>query len=217
MFQGTSVGELLAVDASNGDVKWRYPTQVGVIAPPVTYELDGQQYLAVLAGWGGAFGLAGGLARHYPVPPSRVLVFKLGGNKQLPPKQPQPDLPPIPERLDVPKEMVKLGRYLYDNHCYQCHGNGLNANNAVPDLRRLPMAFYQNYDAIVRDGLMTKAGMVGFADILSKEETDAIYAYIIDAAHILREEESDAQWYQSLRRWFYQQVASFAAWTGGFL
>ena len=210
VFQGTSAGELLAVNASDGDILWRYPTQVGIIAPPITYAIDGEQYLAVLAGWGGAFGLVGGLARHYPVPPSRVLVFKLGANQQLPPKAPQPELPPIPERLEVSSEVIEQGRYLYDNYCYQCHGGGLNANHAVPDLRRLPMAFYDNYDAIVRDGLMKKAGMVSFSDVLSKEETDAIYAYIIDSAHILREEQNDPQWYQSLRLWFYRQLANVA-------
>ena len=52
VFTGLQTGELIACDAHSGEEMWRYQTGSGIIAPPVTYELDGEQYVAVLSGSG---------------------------------------------------------------------------------------------------------------------------------------------------------------------
>ncbi len=65
VFQGTADGRFVAYRADTGEKVWEFKTQTGVIAPPVTYSVDGEQYIAVAVGWGGAFGLAGGM----PPPP----------------------------------------------------------------------------------------------------------------------------------------------------
>ena len=59
---------------------------------------------------------------------------------------------------------------------------------AIPDLRNLPMPFYNNFDAIVRGGSMLNAGMPSFENKLNETEVDAIYAYILAEAHALRHE-----------------------------
>ncbi|MBT8151586.1 MAG: PQQ-dependent dehydrogenase, methanol/ethanol family [Gammaproteobacteria bacterium] len=191
VFQGTGDGRFTAVDAVSGKELWSYPTQVGVIAPPVTYTVNGEQYVSVLAGWGGVMGLAGGLERRWPVPNGRMLTFKLGGNAQLPELPTQPELYPLPERPAFDEEAFALGRNVYQNYCYMCHGNALSSSNAIPDLRNLPMAFYKNWDAIVRDGMMAKAGMAGFGATLSKAQTDAVYAYVVESAYAHRAEQED--------------------------
>ena len=89
VFQGTAAGELLAHDAGNGDVLWRYNAGVGVSAAPMTYTVDDTQYVAVLAGWGGAGYIgASSAAQHgwaYNQQPRRLLVFSLEGKAEPPP------------------------------------------------------------------------------------------------------------------------------------
>lgn len=46
--------EFRAYDASNGEILWRFKTNSSVVGVPVTYEIDGVQYVAVQAGYGGA-------------------------------------------------------------------------------------------------------------------------------------------------------------------
>ena len=61
VFSGTEGGHLLAFDAHTGKVLWKSPQlSSGIIAPPVTYRVDGTQYVAVLAGYGGGTPIWGG-------------------------------------------------------------------------------------------------------------------------------------------------------------
>jgi len=60
VFWGTPEGFLKAADATTGKVVWEFQTGSGVVAPPVTYDIDGEQYVAVVSGWGGAVPLWGG-------------------------------------------------------------------------------------------------------------------------------------------------------------
>ena len=86
VFQGTADGKLKAFTADAGDFLWEFATQTGVVAPPMTYELDGEQYVSVNVGWGGAFALVfGEFVQAASVPNvARVLTFKLGADGQLP-------------------------------------------------------------------------------------------------------------------------------------
>ena len=60
VFFGTPEGYLNALDAKTGEVVWRFQTGSGVIGIPVTWQVDGEQYIAVASGWGGAVPLWGG-------------------------------------------------------------------------------------------------------------------------------------------------------------
>ncbi len=82
VFQGNAGREFGAYRADNGQQLWTVPVQTGVIAGSMTYEVDGEQYVATLAGWGGSYAiLGGGLAKisGHQRNISRLLVFKLGG------------------------------------------------------------------------------------------------------------------------------------------
>ena len=60
VFYGTPEGYLKAVDATNGKEVWKFQTGSGIIAPPISWEEGGEQYVAVVSGWGGAVPLWGG-------------------------------------------------------------------------------------------------------------------------------------------------------------
>ena len=211
VFQGTSDERLLAVADDSGDIVWSYPTRAGIMAPPVSYEVDGAQYLTVLVGWGGGFGLMGGMSRDHAPPPSRVLTFKLGGEASLPENSPLQIHEP-PPRLTEDEEVLGRGRNLFHRYCSACHGQDAVSGGGVPDLRHLPRVFHDNFNAIVLDGIMKKAGMVGFGDVLSEEDAYAIHAYILDRANLDKEWREQPAWWQSVKTWFYDLVSSLIAW-----
>jgi len=87
LFQGNASGNFAAYRADTGQLLWSQGAQTGVVAGPMTYEVNGVQYVAVLAGWGGVFPLvAGELAEKSGKQRtiSRLLVYKLGGTAELP-------------------------------------------------------------------------------------------------------------------------------------
>ncbi len=79
VFQGNGAQEFVAYDAASGAKLWASSVQTGITAPPVTYSVKGEQYVAVLAGWGGVWALAPGILSEVGGPVrnvSRLLVFK---------------------------------------------------------------------------------------------------------------------------------------------
>jgi quinohemoprotein ethanol dehydrogenase len=187
VFQGNSMGEFAAYRASNGNKLWSAPTQAGVLAAPMSYEIEGEQYVAVEVGWGGAFGLAAGeLARdaHLAANIPRVLVYKLGGTAKL------PELPAAaPARLDPPPEIGDeatwtAGKAVFHTYCSVCHGDSAVSGGVIPDLRlsmitRDPAA----WERIVRGGERTSRGMVSFATEVSPEDSENARAYVVHRAH----------------------------------
>ncbi len=60
VFMGTPEGEFLALDDATGAVLWSFQTGSGIVGQPVTWEQDGEQFVSVISGWGGAVPLWGG-------------------------------------------------------------------------------------------------------------------------------------------------------------
>jgi alcohol dehydrogenase (cytochrome c)/quinohemoprotein ethanol dehydrogenase len=187
VFQGNSMGEFVAYRATNGQKLWSAPTQAGVLAAPVTYEIDGVQYVTIEVGRGGAFGLAAGeLARdsHLASNLPRVLTFKVGGTAQLPAL-----VEAARAKLDPPAEVGDAavwapGKASYHMYCGVCHGDAAVSGGVLPDLR-LSMV---NRDAaawekIVRGGERSARGMVSFAEVLSADDSEKVRAYVIHRAH----------------------------------
>ncbi len=202
VFQGTADGKMKAYGAEQGEKLWESDVRTGVMAPPITYLVDGVQYVTVLVGWGGAFGLIAGMEQEAGIPPSRVLTFKLGGDLALPENPEQIRFEP-PARLTNDKEVLEQGRELYYRFCVACHGTEVISNGAVPDLRHLPPVFHENFNAIVLDGIMSKAGMVGFRDVLTEEDAFAVHAYILERANLDVESRAQPDWWKSLKNGFY--------------
>lgn len=208
VFQGAADGDVLAFRADNGEKLWSFNANTGVMAPPVTYTVNGEQYVTILAGWGGAFGLIAGLEREVAPPPSRVLTFKLGGSAPALPANPLKKIHEPPARISSEQNILEEGRSLYYAYCSACHGTEVISNGAIPDLRHLPTAFHDNFNAIVLDGVMKKAGMVGFSDVLTEEQAFAIHAYILEQANIDRERRAQSSWWVAIKTWFFKIVAA---------
>jgi quinohemoprotein ethanol dehydrogenase len=179
VFQGTATGQFEAYTADKGEKRWSFDAQTGVIAAPMTYELDGEQYVALMAGWGGAGALLGGgaAAAANTTNISRLLVFKLGGTASLPPK-PAPVAMTAPPAPEVDEATLALGQKHYQANCALCHGVGAVGSGLLPDLRGLPPGMNPAFMAIVRDGVLEPLGMPCFAELLSEDDVKALKAFI---------------------------------------
>ena len=109
-------------------------------------------------------------------------------------------------------DVIDEGYKLYSNHCSVCHGAAAASSHSIPDLRNLPMVFYDNFEDVVRGGMMEGAGMPNFAAVLSEEEVKAVYAYVIYEAHALREEQEPSI-FDPVIHWFYELLADILVWT----
>nr|BBD50084.1 quino(hemo)protein alcohol dehydrogenase, PQQ-dependent [Haliea sp. ETY-M] len=184
LFQGNAEGELVAYAADTGEELWSFDAQTGIVAPPVTYRIDGEQYVAVVAGWGGTMPLVAGEAlKAGPIPNrSRLLVFRLGGESTLPPAVDTPlVIDPPPQTASA--ETITSGARLYNRYCVHCHGDGAVSGGVTPDLRALTPAKHAMFQAVVLGGLHWQQGMVGFSGELSTDDAEAIRAFLIERAH----------------------------------
>ena len=60
VFFGTPEGEFIALDDETGEKLWSFQTGSGIVGQPITWEKDGEQYVSIVSGWGGAVPLWGG-------------------------------------------------------------------------------------------------------------------------------------------------------------
>jgi len=182
VFEGTAGGAFEAYRADTGAKLWSFPAQTGVMAGPVTYTVNGEQYVAVLAGWGGVFPLAtgevsfkSGRVRNI----SRMLVFKLGGKANLPEVEPpeEPALTPLPNAAST--ATIRNGEQLFQRYCAACHGDVAVSGGVLPDLRYSGTLDNDGWFNVVLNGILQQNGMVSFAKELSHEDAVAIRAYVI--------------------------------------
>ena len=187
VFQGDAGGNFSAYSADKGAKLWSFAAQTGVIAAPMTYEIGGEQYVAVLAGWGGVWDLVAGVLHDKGGPVrniSRLLVFKIGGTAKLPapPALNQTVLDPPPFR-GTPAQVAQ-GKTLYHRYCIVCHGDAAVGGANVPDLRRSgAIADADAIRSIVIDGALKHNGMVSFASALKPADAEAIRQYILSRAN----------------------------------
>ena len=203
IFQGGGDRYFRAHRADTGKLLWRFPTQMGVIGSPISFEAEGEQYVSLLAGWGGSFGLMSGVPQPPAAPNGRLLTFKLRARGVLPPIPAPAAIPEPPPRMDVSSEVVARGSELYAKYCIFCHGTGVISGGTVTDLRRLPRSFHDSFDLIVREGAFAPLGMPRFGDVLDAEDTRAIHAFVIEKAHedqVLRESPA---WWIAIKRFVY--------------
>ena len=193
VFQGTADGRVVAYAADSGKQLWESPANTGVMAGPMSYEIGGEQYVTVLAGWGGAFPLAyGAMALQAKVrPEARVLTYKLGGKATLPPPKNAPAPLPEPPALTGDEKTVQAGRDLYNMNCGVCHGLSAVGSGVLPDLRYLTPTKHAIFTGILF-GAKSRRGMPSFAGRLKPEEVDAVHQYLIKRAHDLKDEMKQA-------------------------
>jgi quinohemoprotein ethanol dehydrogenase len=178
VFQGTADGRFIAYSADRGEKRWEASIGNGIIASPVTYELDGVQYVSIMAGWGGAFPLAGGAGTGDAPQGGKLLTFVLNGNKPLPEVVAQKrSVTAI--GVTASQETIEAGSTLFAQWCGVCHGFGAAGGGATADLRYAHPATFDKYRDIVLDGKYQGMGMPSFRRWLTSEDVDAIRAYVL--------------------------------------
>lgn len=184
VFQGTASGIFNAYRADTGENLWSFNAQTGIVAPPVSYSIDDEQYIALAVGWGGSLALFGGEANSLSGKTrniSRLLVFKLGGKSQLPMDKYQEPALPIVEGTNASAEMLASGKATFQRYCLSCHGDAAVGGGVIADLRYSPMINSKEaFAAVVLGGVFKDRGMISFAEELSEEDAEAVRAYVIN-------------------------------------
>ncbi len=180
VFTGTVTGHFLAYDALTGKTLKDIDVGTSIMAGPMSYMIDGTQYVAVMAAWGG-----GGW--NFPHPTSaayqrgnegRIVAFKLdGGRTPMPALLPPIEPIPQPPALHASADSVKKGSELFSAYCSSCHLN--QPGTGAPDLRRMSAESHDAFGPIVLGGALINAGMPPWDDVLSAADADAIHAYLI--------------------------------------
>jgi quinohemoprotein ethanol dehydrogenase len=182
VFQGTSGGQFVAYDATTGRELKKIETGIGIMAAPASYRSGAEQYVVVLAGYGGAMQkafLPGVAARTY-LNQARIFAFRLdGGAVELPPRVGQRPLPTARYAIEASAETVERGHALYATHCARCHGGIFgDTPSGYPDLMRLPPEIHAALPGIVLDGAMAYNGMADFSDVLTVVDVASIQAFL---------------------------------------
>jgi quinohemoprotein ethanol dehydrogenase len=181
VFQGTSDGYFKTYDAARGTELWSFKAGSGIIAPPISYSIDGEQYIAVLAGYGGAAADAVPLVVNQGRLPGRLIVFKLGAKLQLPMLS-----RPVPAPLDITGITstgdAERGLNDYTRYCFVCHGASA-ANSFNADLRRAgALRSAKLWRDVVIGGALSANGMVSFSDVLDENRAENVRAYVLSEA-----------------------------------
>ncbi len=186
VFQGDALGNVSAYNSATGDVLWQFNAYSSILAPPITYQIDGVQYLSILTGSGGGelfTGYVDVMASTKYGNYGKMLVFKLDGNTALP----EPSLldRSIPEQpvLTASAEDITRGEIIYNETCAVCHGLFVNSSATIPDLRLMSEGSHAAFKEIVLGGIKSSGGMASFADLLAEPDVDRVHAYIVSVAN----------------------------------
>ncbi|WP_149304707.1 PQQ-dependent dehydrogenase, methanol/ethanol family [Pareuzebyella sediminis] len=176
IFQGNAEGEFIAFEAATGKKLWSFPLNSGIIAAPITYAIDGKQYVSILVGWGGVRGLWSKFTDQ--INPGTLFTFVLGGEAKMPefPEQPQKQL----VDMDIEATVVELehGGQLFQRYCGKCHRGG----GSIPDLTYSTPQIFESFQQIVGEGALLGLGMPNFGDRLSEDDIGDVKNYILSVA-----------------------------------
>jgi quinohemoprotein ethanol dehydrogenase len=182
VFQGTEKGFVEAYDAGNGKKLWSFYVGQGIIAAPITYMVDGRQYVSVLVGYGGQAVVTVNFNDTYwdYRLPRRLLTFALDGMAEL--DTSTVDVPDIldDETLVIDEVAEGSGAILYSKKmCLMCHGRGTRSVGAQgPDLRRSGIALSPAaLGEFLRSGASAEYGMPAYPE-LSNDDVNALYMFI---------------------------------------
>jgi quinohemoprotein ethanol dehydrogenase len=180
VFAGREDGMFIAYDASTGKILKQIDTGTPIMAAPMTYMVEGRQYVAVLGGHGGQYLSFLGTSSMKYVNEARLLAFALDGSGEVPKPPIRPEMayndPPAPTGSPA---LVNAGRNLYLTYCVRCHTLGTPA--VTPDLSRSNVvASIDAFKAVVLNGALLARGMPRWDDTLTSGDAEALQSYFID-------------------------------------
>ena len=204
VFQGRMDGKFVAYDAANGKEVWSFQTESPIVGAPISYRVNGKQYITVITGAGGqgagmqSLGNAA-LRTDYRLP-RRVLTFAIGGTDRIPPFQYVQPEPPADATYKPNAAMAQAGAMKYGmNACLVCHGWNAVASGAAPDLRYSPVITdAATFKAVVKEGALKLNGMPPFPQI-SDSDLETIRFFLrtraqqVPAERKAQEEKAKAQ------------------------
>ena len=176
VFQGQTSGEFVAFSADKGEKLWSFNAQNGMLGAPISYSVNGKQYVSVIASFRSSYPSTP--AWPYRQQQRRVLTFAIDGKATLPPFERQ-----VEEIADDPDFVVdeakaKIGGGVYNTSCIICHGVGMREGGAAPDLRNSMVPLDADiFRQVVHDGILMSRGMGKF-DNLSDDELEGLRHYI---------------------------------------
>ncbi|MDR2216102.1 MAG: PQQ-dependent dehydrogenase, methanol/ethanol family [Nevskiaceae bacterium] len=178
VFQGAPGQKVAAFRADSGDKVWEASTQGNVVPGPVTYTINGDQYIAVISSASTGFAAAAGK--------NRLLVYKLNGTAQLPPAAPPVELVLNPP-ADFGDEATRTrGEDLYQRNCTGCHEGG-RMFSGFPDLNyTVALNDPGLFKGIVVDGALAENGMISFKNALNEQDAEAIRSFLTARANELK-------------------------------
>jgi quinohemoprotein ethanol dehydrogenase len=185
VFAGREDGGFVVYAADTGKILKQLDTGSSIMAAPSVYAVNGEEYVAVLSGRGGAsISLPASklAAAGKYINEDRIIVFKLGGASEVPkPEQIVNEPFRKPPDLRASAEDVAAGERLFISQCSRCHVFG---TNITPDLRYLNDGTdgLDAFKSIVLRGAMLPMGMGRFDDILSEKDAELIHAYLVSEA-----------------------------------
>ncbi|MEM7361209.1 MAG: PQQ-dependent dehydrogenase, methanol/ethanol family [Pseudomonadota bacterium] len=183
LMQGDAEGKFSIRNASTGEVLWDYNVRSGAIASPVSYLVDGEQYISLAVGWGGGQGQIGKAVDQ--LHPGTLYTWKLGGTATAPATKATLDKPITSLETDASELDIGRGYDLFLNVCSGCHSLG-TGGGAIPDLTRSADPIFELYQQILREGLLAKQGMPNLGEMLSQQEVENIRDYVLYHAAELR-------------------------------
>ncbi|MEH7235642.1 PQQ-dependent dehydrogenase, methanol/ethanol family [Bacillus sp. JJ1562] len=179
LFAGHNDGRIIAYDATNGDELWEFTMDAGANAPPITYEIDGKQYISIFAAGNSLAGTTHG---------DKIYTFSLEGAytslEDIPEdkinKSPTANDPAATDKKQDAEEKDKStaheGLDVYKNNCLACHGdNGVGGHNG-PKLQNNELV--QDTERLIDQIKNGSAGMPPFKDTIDDNQINALVEYL---------------------------------------
>ena len=184
VFQGTADGRFVAYNARTGAKLWESPVGTGIVAAPVSYEVDGKQYVSVAVGWGGVYGLAQRAAEKQG--PGAVYTFALGAHAPLP-ELAAYQMDALVAGVKYDPKQVDEGALLYVSNCVFCHGvPGVDRGGNIRNLGYVSADEISQLEQFVFAGPQVSQGMPDFTGKLTQEQVEQIKAFIQGTADSIR-------------------------------
>ena len=177
VFQGDAEGKFKGYDASTGAILWETDVRSGVIAPPITYMVDGKQYLTIAVGWGGSLGLGRKFTSNVHL--GTIYTWEIGGRAEAPKKMDGAGSQLTLLEDNITPLAVGRGFNVYVKNCIQCHGEEAGAGGgALPDLTRSTDGVFKNHKEIILNGALVANGMPSFKDRLTEEDIAHLQSFL---------------------------------------
>lgn len=183
LMQGDAEGNFIIRDADDGKVLKKIDLRSGIVGSPITYMVDGEQYISILVGWGGYLAK---LHKHVPrIHPGTIYTFKLGGTAEHPEKMPAFEQPLTALRDEATPTQIGNGWNVFTRFCVHCHPMPGAGHSSTPDLARSTDQVFENYDAIVLDGALATQGMPAMKGRITDQEIKDVKSFIFYSSKVL--------------------------------